>query len=221
MEGRIELESILKYYRERVDNIQNEREDWYGMIENVKISQEEKHSLEWELHKRKTELAEIQKALSDSHLALFDEREQVLKLRRRNDELKLQEKEDRRRIMELLALTGSVEQDITYFKDSQPNMVKRFPQGVNTAALPKENISLRGNVSKSKTGIMGTSSMSKSMMSGTGFKSKVGTVRDKPKNILRTIYLPNEQINTLQIEVEQLKALNAQQVLNIYIYIYI
>lgn len=36
-------------------------------------------------------------------------------------------------------------------------------------------------------------------------------VQRQPRQILRTIVLPNEQINTLQVEVEKLRALNEEQ----------
>jgi len=33
----------------------------------------------------------------------------------------------------------------------------------------------------------------------------------QPRQILRTIVLPNEQVNTLQVEIEKLRALNEEQ----------
>ena len=114
------LTSILSYYRERVDAIQRERESWFERLETLRISQEDYHKQEWELKKRNEEIAELQKALSDSHVALFEERDLVLRLKREVEELHGRAAEDRRKIMELLALNGSVEQDITYFKDCRP-----------------------------------------------------------------------------------------------------
>ena len=114
------LTSILSYYRERVDAIQRERESWFERLETLRISQEDYHKQEWELKKRNEEIAELQKALSDSHVALFEERDLVLRLKREVEELQGRAAEDRRKIMELLALNGSVEQDITYFKDCRP-----------------------------------------------------------------------------------------------------
>ncbi len=114
------LTTILEYYRSRVDEIQKERDEWFERLETLRISQESFHKQEWELKRRAEEIAELQKALSDSHVALFEERELALRLRREVEELQAKAVDDRRKIMELLALTGSVEQDITFFKDCRP-----------------------------------------------------------------------------------------------------
>ena len=45
-------------------------------------------------------------------MCLFDEREQVLKLQAENDQLLIQEMEDRKRIQHLLALTQPVTQEV-------------------------------------------------------------------------------------------------------------
>ena len=132
------LSSILAYYRERVDTIQKERDEWFERLESLRISQEDYHKQEWELKKRNEEIAELQKSLSDSHVALLEERELTLRLRRDNEELQGRAVEDRRKIMELLALNGSVEQDITYVKDCRPGIfVFRntvFRQGTEASA---------------------------------------------------------------------------------------
>ena len=56
------------------------------------------HKSRWSLQKRDDEVADLQRALSDSHVYLWEERERVQKLRAENNELKIQEVEDRRRI---------------------------------------------------------------------------------------------------------------------------
>ena len=130
------------------------------------VSHEDLHRLKWELRVREEEvrvpcssphplcqlhphstlllllfqIAELQKALSDANVYLYDEREQVrhngvfhththmmqpiqprthtltacqvLKLQAENDQLKIQELEDRRRIQHLLALTQPVTQEV-------------------------------------------------------------------------------------------------------------
>ncbi|GIM05695.1 hypothetical protein Vretimale_10129 [Volvox reticuliferus] len=59
--------------------------------------------LEWEARKRAEEVRELQKALSDAHNFLFDERQRLLALQAENDELRLQEIQDRKTIQQLLA----------------------------------------------------------------------------------------------------------------------
>jgi hypothetical protein len=144
----------------------------------------------------------------------------VLKLKRECDSFGLQEKEDRRRIMELLALNNSVEQDITYFKDCRPEKLQRFPLKANPGHSnlgldkrdPESDISLPRNkdsIRKGKT--MGTTG---GVGGKTVGKKKVGPTATGARSILRTVYIPNEQINTLQVEIEQLRAQNAEQVTN-------
>lgn len=53
-----------------------------------------------------------QQALSDAQAFLFEERQRLLGLQAENDELKLQELEDRKRIQHLLALTRPLEQEV-------------------------------------------------------------------------------------------------------------
>ncbi len=47
------------------------------------------HKLEWEIRKRESEIVELQKAISDLQIYLFQEREQVLRLYAENDRLKV------------------------------------------------------------------------------------------------------------------------------------
>ncbi len=49
----------------------------------------------------------------------------VLKLSAENDELRIQELEDRKRIQHLLALTQPVSQEVTYFRDCRPGKISR------------------------------------------------------------------------------------------------
>ena len=70
----------------------------------------------------------ILQALSDAHTYLFEERDRLLKLQSENDELRLQEVEDRKRIRHLLAMHGPLEQEITYNRDGKPNIVTVYPR---------------------------------------------------------------------------------------------
>lgn len=73
-------------------------------------------------------LSTVLQALSDAHTYLFGERERLLQLQSDNDELRLQEVEDRKRIQHLLAMHGPLEQEITYNRDGKPNTVTAFPR---------------------------------------------------------------------------------------------
>lgn len=44
-----EINSLLSYYRDRINDFENERTEWLEKLEKVRLNQEEKHKLEWEL----------------------------------------------------------------------------------------------------------------------------------------------------------------------------
>lgn len=117
------------------------------------VSHEELHRTQWELRVRHEEIAELQRALSDANVYLFDEREQVLKLQAENDQLKIQELEDRRRIQHLLALTQPVSQEVTFFRDCRPAKMTRFPVESSADGLRSRADGFRsgGSVSTSTT----------------------------------------------------------------------
>ncbi len=79
-----------------------------------------KHKLEWEQRQREEEIAELQKALSDMQVYLFQERENVLRLYAENDRLKIREIEDRKKIQHLLSLTKPTDSEVTYFIKEHP-----------------------------------------------------------------------------------------------------
>lgn len=78
------------------------------------------HKTQWELRQREEEIAELQKALSDMQVYLFQEREHVLRLYAENDRLKIRELEDRKKIQHLLSLSKTTAPEITYFHHQPP-----------------------------------------------------------------------------------------------------
>lgn len=92
------------------------------------------------MRQREEEISELQKALSDMQVYLFQEREHVLRLFAENDRLKIQEVEDRKRIQHLLTLSQPLGGEITYFrkKTSQKPVViqhKNLKSQQNRVAL--------------------------------------------------------------------------------------
>ena len=92
------IDALLEYYRARVAQFEKEREELLLKLDACSVSFQEAHRTSWEMKKKEEEVKELQKALSDAHTYVFDERERFLKLQAENDELKLQEVEDRKRI---------------------------------------------------------------------------------------------------------------------------
>lgn len=83
--------------------------------------------MHWEMRQREEEIKELQKALSDMQVYLFQEREYVLRLYAENDRLKIREVEDRKKIQHLLTLTHPLGGEITYFRkktSEKPAVVK-------------------------------------------------------------------------------------------------
>ena len=124
---------LLTYYRNRLREFEKERAVMIKKMNAIEVSHEELHRTQWDLRVRQEEIAELQRALSDANVYLFDEREQVLKLQAENDQLKIQELEDRRRIQHLLALTQPVSQEVTFFRDCRPAKMTRFPKTLSFA----------------------------------------------------------------------------------------
>ncbi|KAG2498150.1 hypothetical protein HYH03_003908 [Edaphochlamys debaryana] len=95
---------LLAYYKSRVEGFEAERAELLARLDQCAVQGSEMHVLEWEARKRAEEVRELQKALSDAHNFLFDERQRLLALQAENDDLRLQEIQDRKNIQQLLSL---------------------------------------------------------------------------------------------------------------------
>lgn len=73
------------------DAFDRERVEFLQRLDEMSGHSHEKHRLKWEAHKKDEQLMELQKALSDAHVFLYEERAQVLKLTAENDRLKSQD----------------------------------------------------------------------------------------------------------------------------------
>ncbi|XP_039616601.1 coiled-coil domain-containing protein 77 [Polypterus senegalus] len=114
---------LLEFYRRKVAEFDSEHEDMLRVLDTYKATYEEQHKLQWELRQREGEIAELQKALSDMQVYLFQEREHALRLYAENDRLKIREIEDRKKIQHLLLLVGPDIEEITYFHKEPPHKV--------------------------------------------------------------------------------------------------
>ncbi|NXO55342.1 CCD77 protein, partial [Aramus guarauna] len=112
---------LLEYYRKKIAEFDEEHEDLAKRLERYKETYDEQHKLQWEVRQREEEIAELQKALSDMQVYLFQEREHVLRLYSENDRLKIRELEDRKKIQHLLALLGTDKGEVTYFHEEPPH----------------------------------------------------------------------------------------------------
>lgn len=91
-----QMENFLNYYRNKLgnqnkivktsqDNFDEERVEWQHEAEKLRFMLERVHQQEQELGLKKTEIAELQKMLSDQRLAVHDERQQYMKLKREHN----------------------------------------------------------------------------------------------------------------------------------------
>lgn len=137
---------LLEYYRQKIAEYDGEYEKLLKKLEKYKCTYEHVHRSEWEIRQREEEIAELQKALSDMQVFLFQEREHVLRLYAENDRLKIKELEDRKRIQHLLSLSRHpmVEGETTYFfqDNSAPRVViqehRRSKSGPKSDPTPQE-----------------------------------------------------------------------------------
>ncbi|CAB4444858.1 unnamed protein product [Rhizophagus irregularis] len=119
-------ENLLRYYQERCETAEQEYKDAIDAFDKCKIAHEEHYKLAWDLQQRLQEIADLQKDLNDTQLFLTEERKRFMKVVAENDELRVQELQDRRKIHYLLSITGPLKQDDHSIssKESQDSRVK-------------------------------------------------------------------------------------------------
>ncbi|CAG8459345.1 50_t:CDS:10 [Ambispora leptoticha] len=116
-------EDLLRYYKERVEKAEREYQNAIDSFNKCKVSHEEHHKLTWELNQRTHEISELQKTLSETQLFLTQERRRLMRVVAENDELRVQEVQDRRKIQYLLSITAPEHSDdeIDNQRDKNPN----------------------------------------------------------------------------------------------------
>lgn len=127
---------LLEYYRKKIGEYDIEREEIMKKLDKFKDVLDDQHKLQWELRQKDDEICELQKAISDMQVFLFQEREQVLKLYAENDRLKIQELQDRKKINRLLSLAGVNENEVTYFIREPPGKMivnQKVPGGKSSS----------------------------------------------------------------------------------------
>ncbi|XP_040292364.1 coiled-coil domain-containing protein 77 [Bufo bufo] len=188
---------LLEYYRRKIAEFDEEHEDLVKRLEQYKATYEEQHKLQWEMRQREEEIAELQRALSDMQVYLFQEREHVLRLYSENDRLKIRELEDRKKIQQLLALVGTGSGEITYFHKEPPNKVT-VPQRSIQTGDPHERIEHR----PCRSGTAG-----KRLQLKPSGKSDRALAQGKPDD--QTLLL---QVEALQAQLEEQTRLSKEQV---------
>ncbi|NWH44825.1 CCD77 protein, partial [Fregata magnificens] len=186
---------LLEYYRKKIADFDEEHEDLVKRLERYKETYDEQHKLQWEVRQREEEIAELQKALSDMQVYLFQEREHVLRLYSENDRLKIRELEDRKKIQHLLALVGTDKGEITYFHKEPPHKASSF-------FLPAKSRESRERNDTSRTG-------TKRSTSKPAAKAEKSESPERYQRDNETLVL---QVEALQAQIEEQTRLSKEQV---------
>ncbi|NXE46070.1 CCD77 protein, partial [Casuarius casuarius] len=190
---------LLEYYRKKIAEFDEEHEDLIKRLERYKESYDEQHKLQWEVRQREEEIVELQKALSDMQVYLFQEREHVLRLYSENDRLKIRELEDRKKIQHLLALVGTDKGEVTYFHKEPPHKVTVLQRPAKSRD-PHE----RNGISRT----VGTKrSTSKSVAKVEKLESPERDQRDNQMLLLQVEALQAQMEEQTRLSKEQLEAL--------------
>ena len=177
----------INYYRSKIHSIEDMYKQYYQSIEKLHLDTEDYHSRQKEIIMLKDIIAELQKAISDAHIAIFEERQQTLTNRKTIDQLTTLQLKYQCQIHELLPLLAPNNNEAVYFIDSRPEK-QRFPlkpikqeAGLSLERQPNANYTQK-------------------------IQKNVGPVTTNPKHSLRTIYFPLEQSNSMVSELEMLKS---------------
>ena len=73
-----DYQRLLDYYRMRIDGIIKERINWLKELEGINIANETFHEKEWELYNLNDKIAQLQQSLSESNMALNNERRRII-----------------------------------------------------------------------------------------------------------------------------------------------
>ena len=73
-----ETKRLLEFYRLRMDGIEKERIDWLKTLEGINLENENFHQKEWELNELNDKIIELQQSLSQSNIALNNERRRII-----------------------------------------------------------------------------------------------------------------------------------------------
>lgn len=189
---------LLEYYRKKIADFDEEHEDLVKRLERYKETYDEQHKLQWEVRQREEEIAELQKALSDMQVYLFQERDHVLRLYSENDRLKIRELEDRKKIQHLLALVGTDAGEVTYFHKEPPHKV---------TVLQRPARSRDSHDGKDSSGTGTKRSTSKQAGKGDIHESPERYQRDNQTLLLQVEALQAQIEEQTQLSKEQLQAL--------------
>lgn len=158
-------------------------------MDQLRIKQDKAHQVEWELRKRTQETEELNRALDQCQQHLGSERGTIEEMTIGGDALKQKKNQNKNKILQLLESSNSVEQHVYYQKGESPEKIQQYYMGVKGQGI---------------TG--GKVTMAPELQPNLGeMKSSYKVMPDKKPNVLRTIYMPNYEVDNARDEIEVLR----------------
>ena len=224
---RQDLARLIDYYRLVVETFETERIKNYELLQNIKISNEDQHKVDWEIKRRKDEIIELENALHEINMALNNERKKAIHYGKVIENCKSMAKEDKRRIKQLLELSEPIEQTIKLVQNKEPTKLEKYsnfnfeeclgddnivdsPDNVSITKAMK-NIKIKG-ANKAKSSNKKLAVKSNYGQRYNPFEKKNQEIKyrippsDEKQNIIRTVLFPeNEKTDELSSQNFELK----------------
>ena len=113
---------LLEFYHSKLEKFADEEQAWLKRFQLSSKLTDRTRQLEKEVGSQKREINALQKAVADMQDAITQERKINTKLCGENDRLRIQEMENRRKIIVLLELAGKTDSDIKRVLDNEDKM---------------------------------------------------------------------------------------------------
>ncbi len=218
-EDKKDIARLIDYYRLKTELSDKEIKSFMEKLENLQLTQEEQHKLEWENKKRQDEVIELQNLLSQNNDILNKERRQMLIYQFELQHKDHRSKEDRKRLMQLLSIAEPIEQTINLYYDKRPDIKEKY---AICEHLPLKNKTLKDKckspITNTTKDSFNTNTNTKSLSLKQNLKNNNSAKRqksaqyrispsDEKQHIMKTVILPKQkdEETLLQQEVEYLK----------------
>ena len=145
----------------------------------------------------------METALERCQHVLHMERQKIMDAKKKSDLYRVKQRTNKREILDMLAKNNSVEQHIYYNDRQEPEKISHFAP--MSMALLAEQEGMSGILRSARSVEMGGAGMPRVTVA-----SSRGSETSNP-NVLRTVYLPNEQVGHLKSENDTLNRQIQQQ----------
>ena len=111
-QNEVDKKQIMEFYKARKDEIDQQRFNWLKNIDDINSSINEFHLKELELRDITNKIIEYQQILTESNIALNNERKKIINFKNELDNFRIKTKNDRRRMLELLKQDNEFENEV-------------------------------------------------------------------------------------------------------------